>query len=264
MKQGWMVGCAAAIGLALAPAAFGQATSAQTPGPWTDAQTLQAQELAKLRSGGVRAIAADTAAIEAALAAAPRTNGVEVGGQVIVLVDGSSQALFMMAAATAKDSPWAGRRVAAVADPYPFLALLLGSYYDEVDRPTDALRVLDLGLALPSETGLIPGQIKPSLMTERGAALVALHDWPRALAAYEAGLALPGLSDVSRAKLLRGRGMALTELGRLDEAESAYNDSLKLEPANETATHELAYLARLRAGGSKTATGLKSLQPPAN
>lgn len=259
-----MTGLAAAVGLALAPAAFGQATNPPASGPWTDARALQAQELSKLRAGGIRAIAADTAAIAAALAAAPRTNGVEVGGGVTVLADGAPQSLFILAEAAGKDSPWAGRSVSVVADPYPFLALLLGSYYDEVGKPADALRVLDAGLGLPSETGPVPGQIKPSLMTERGAALVALHDWPRALADYEAGLALPALNDLARARMLRGRGMALTELGRLDDAESAYNDSLKLDPSSATAQHELAYIARLRAGAPKSATALKSVQPSAN
>ncbi len=261
MKHRWMTVVGAAAGLALASSAFSQPTSAPATGPWVGAQTLQTQEISKLRSGGIRALAPDTAAIEAALAAAPHTNGVEAGGQVIVLADGSAQALVAMTMATQKDSPWAGRSVSAVADPYPFLALLLGSYYDEIDRPAEALRVLDEGLSLPSETGLFPGQMKPSLLTERGAALVALHDWPRALEAYEAGLALPNLRDANRAKLLRGRGMALTELGRLDDAEGAYDDSLKIEPSNPTALHELAYIARLRAGAPKAATALKSVQP---
>ncbi len=191
MKHLQIAALAAALGLTNAPGASAQTTNPMPPGPWADAQRLQSQELAKVRTGGILAIAPDVSAIEGAVAAAPRTSSVESGGQVVVLVDGSAQSL------AATNGPWAGRPVSVVADPYPLLSLILGSYYNEVGRSADALRALDAGLALPSETAPVPGQIKPNLTIERGAALVGLHDWPRALADYEAGLALPALSKAS-------------------------------------------------------------------
>lgn len=46
---------------------------------------------------------------------------------------------------------------------------------------------------------------------------------------------------------LRGMGFMLIELNRLDEAEQALRDSLKLDPGNDVALNELAYIRELRA-----------------
>jgi tetratricopeptide (TPR) repeat protein len=149
-----------------------------------------------------------------------------------------------------------------VGNPYPLACLLLGSYYNEVGRSPDALRVLDHGLALPTAVpGSVLGQTRPNLVSERGAALTVLKRWPDALAAYTAGLQLPGINDAVRGLLLRGRGFALTELGRLDEAESAYRESLAVAPNSTVALKELAYLARLRAGARPTGPELITPQP---
>jgi hypothetical protein len=48
---------------------------------------------------------------------------------------------------------------------------------------------------------------------------------------------------------LRGQGFALVELGRLDEAWQAYDDSLESEPNNPLAMQEMDYIDGLRAGG---------------
>ena len=94
------------------------------------------------------------------------------------------------------------------------------------------------------------------LLSEKGSAYVVLKQWPQSLAVYEEGLNLPGLKDRDRARLLRGKGFALTELGRLDDAEAAYQASLTSEPGNERALKELDYIRRVRAGGPRTATGI--------
>ena len=47
--------------------------------------------------------------------------------------------------------------------------------------------------------------------------------------------------------ILRGIGFSLTELGDLDGAQRAYEDSLKLEPSSELAKKELRYIQQLRA-----------------
>jgi hypothetical protein len=76
-------------------------------------------------------------------------------------------------------------------------------------------------------------------------------------------LKIDDLDDAMRAHVLRGRGYALTELNRLDEAEQAYNDSLKYEPGNTRAQSELRYIAGLRAGAPPVASsGLAPLQRP--
>jgi tetratricopeptide (TPR) repeat protein len=101
----------------------------------------------------------------------------------------------------------------------------------------------------------------PALLGERDAALAALHRPADALADSDEGLRLPQLTDSHRARFLRGRGFALTELNRLDEAEAAYNDSLKIDPNNPIALRELQYIAGLRAGRPRTATELSLPQP---
>jgi tetratricopeptide (TPR) repeat protein len=45
-----------------------------------------------------------------------------------------------------------------------------------------------------------------------------------------------------RAAALRGIGYALIDLKRLDEAERAFQESLKIEPGNKVALNELAYI----------------------
>jgi len=52
-----------------------------------------------------------------------------------------------------------------------------------------------------------------------------------------------------RAMALRGMGVALIDLHQLDEAERVLFESLEIEPGNQVALHELAYIRDLR--GSK-------------
>ncbi len=53
--------------------------------------------------------------------------------------------------------------------------------------------------------------------------------------------------DQCHARSLRGMGFNLIELGKLDEAEVLMTESLKLEPENQAAKSELAYVAKQRA-----------------
>jgi len=168
----------------------------------------------------------------------------------------------VLADARADSRPWsAGKSVAAASDSYRRVSFYLGSYYDEIGKPAEAVRVLDAGLALPTVKGA-PSETQPFLIAERGAALNALRRFPEALANFEAGLKLEGLEDRYRARLLRGRGFALTELGRLDEAEASYRDSLKIDPDSPVAPRELQYIARLRAGAPATAVQLTMPNAP--
>lgn len=73
----------------------------------------------------------------------------------------------------------------------------------------------------------------------------------RAQESYDAAAAFlaahPGLSDKDKATLLRREGYALIDLNRLDDAEAAYNQSLKLDPGNATALGDLDYIRQQRA-----------------
>ena len=132
--------------------------------------------------------------------------------------------------------------VGATFNTYPMAAFLLGSYAVGRRQPDEALAWLDKGLVLQPDNLY--------LVTEKGAALALLGRPADALALYDATLALGDRTgDVkSQARLRRGRGWALIELGRLDEAEADYKQSLTLEPDHGGALRELKYIAESRAG----------------
>jgi tetratricopeptide (TPR) repeat protein len=208
--------------------------------PWLDDEALLKQTQADVEAAGTpKAVAPHLAALEAALASAKHSMDLAAaGGQV--LTDGSADSLLAMMTAAAGH-----KNATAIHNPYPTIALYLGSYYVEAGKADDAVRVLDAGLAASALS-----QMRPLLFSERGTALNALHRFNDSLTNYADALAIPDLDPSLRARLERGRGFALTELKRLDEAEAAYNASLKDEPGNTAALGELKYIAGLRAGGA--------------
>ena len=54
------------------------------------------------------------------------------------------------------------------------------------------------------------------------------------------------IRELTRAK--RGAGYSLIELGRIDEAEVKFRQSLKIDPGDDGAKHELGYIKKLRFG----------------
>ena len=120
------------------------------------------------------------------------------GDTIYVLTDGMADSLAAMAAVTS-DASHAGRKAVSIANPYPRLALVLGSYYDEIGQPADALRVLDEGLAIvdAATTVLQLSESRPGLLIERGEALIALHRFDDAghdgLFAHQLPIGLSGL-----------------------------------------------------------------------
>lgn len=264
MMKHTVLSAAVAIGLASifqqAYADPAGASAAQTTAeqPWATAQSILDATKADLQTGGLLAVGAHVADLEHALADAKQPAASSGADTVYVLTDGPTETLLALAAAASDKNAPAGRKVVALNNPYPAISLYLGSYYNEIGKPEEALRVLDAGLTLENST---LGLHQPLLISERGAALASMKRWPDALADYDKGLALAGLADSARARLYRGRGFALTELGRLDEAEQAYRDSLKLAPGNAIAQQELDYIAHLRAGGAAEPTGITMPQP---
>lgn len=90
----------------------------------------------------------------------------------------------------------------------------------------------------------------PGAFVERGYVLKRLGRSQEALESYRRAYALSQGFESARASApaaLRGIGFALTELGDLKGARKAYEDSLKLDPGNETALHELDYIRSLEA-----------------
>jgi tetratricopeptide (TPR) repeat protein len=234
--------------------------AADTPHPWIHAQDVLAVTIQDIKSsGGIRGIEKDVPDLEKELASAvPTGAAIPVGDdEAVVLTDGMTQMLIMMVAV--KDKKF--KKVSSLASPYPRISLYLGSYYNEVGRPEDALRVLNAGIAISDVDGMGLGEHDPVLVTEKGAAFQTLKRFDDALATYKFGLKLASDEDRDRARMFRGIGFSLTELGRLDDAESAYRKSLLCEPGNAHAQDELQYIAQLRAGKPATPGSLATVLP---
>jgi tetratricopeptide (TPR) repeat protein len=232
--------------------AMSAGTASAADHPWEAHQALLKAVMADVKTRGITGVRPHASQMEAALSAASTATVVD-GDTAYAFGDGPAAAVIAAigAAATAQKDGKAQKTV-VVDNPYPALGFFLGSMYNEAGRPDDALRVLDRARALDLSLGVIPGQMTPIILVERGAALTGLRRWPELLANAEQGLKIGNLTDQNRARLLRQRGFALVELTRLDEAEQSYHDALRADPGDARAPKELAYIARLRAGGAPT------------
>ncbi len=123
--------------------------------------------------------------------------------------------------------------------PYPLLAFVVGWIEFENENFQSAHDAY--------AKGLLNDLNYNSLIMEDTLTLAALHRSPEALGQLDAYLARnPDLPDEMKANALRKRGYVLVELERWDEAETAYKDSLKFEPDDETAQSELEYITANR------------------
>jgi tetratricopeptide (TPR) repeat protein len=231
--------------------------------PWDSALVIVRATEADLAKGGLPTVRTHVVDLERAVAAADDAFRVAQASSNprYVLTDGQTEAVAATLLAAADANRPGRTEVLAVPNPYPRASFYLGSYYNEVRRPSDALRVLDIGLALPTALPGSQGETVPLLTIERGAALSGLMRWQDSLANYDRGLSFERVPANQRAVMLRGRGFALIELGRLAEAETAYRDSLTLDPNNQIAARELGYIQRLRAGGPRAPTELIPVMP---
>ncbi len=199
--------------------------------------------------GGITALAASLPALEQVLDRTPKgyQEVEERDGKVFFRSGEFSEYLqftaWQQARWTAKGEAF--REIVWLADPYPRASLMIGSYYNEVRQPEAALVALNRGLAFAPHS--------PYLVTEAAIALGQLRRMAEALDLDNRALGDDGfLTDSNRARILRSKGYMLTELGRLDEAEQAYRDSLKLDPDHKGAKEELQYIAHLKAGRAPT------------
>ena len=100
-----------------------------------------------------------------------------------------------------------------------------------------ALNALDAGLALEPD--------HPDLMCEKAYLLKELGRREDALAYYQsAASARLWITDSAKARALRGQGRILIDLGRLDEAEEAFKQSLTLEPESKLAREGIAFIEK--------------------
>jgi Flp pilus assembly protein TadD len=116
----------------------------------------------------------------------------------------------------------------------------------DLERYDDAKAVLRHGLEI--------APMNPSLWNELGAILQLEKNWPEAARAYvqaENGAKLfadPDAKTVNNllTRALRGQGYVLIETGELKKAEKLYRRCLKLDPHDDVARQELAYIADLK------------------
>lgn len=239
---------ASAVVLGLTSPALGQTPPAGSAG----ATLIPAQEkadqeivlsaLKDFNTGSYAALRPRLAEVQAVLDRAPKAYPkVDIKNGVALLRADSSEVaalslLVMAQAASAK--PAQSLSVSSVFDTYPIAALLLGSTANEDQKFAQAIIVLERGLALQPDF--------VQLMGEKGYALGSMKRWADSLAMYEKGLLVTPLVDENRALMLRGKGAALMELSRFDEAERAYQDSLKIQPGNAIALNQLNNIATRR------------------
>lgn len=141
--------------------------------------------------------------------------------------------------------------VSIVQNTYPLAFLLLASMDVEERRFDQALTWLDRGLALqPNEQ---------HLLFEKVAALQGLQRFQEAAVILQGMIDNPALGlTLNEGRAYRNLGVVLIDLGRLDEAERALNESIRIEPNNPSARSELQYIAELRRGGAQRALELTS------
>lgn len=91
--------------------------------------------------------------------------------------------------------------------------------------------------------------ISAGTLGEKGFVLIKMQNPSEALNTFDKMLAMSlkyPSQKPNNAASLRGRGTALIELGRLQEAEEAFNKSLIIEPNNHVALNELAYIKSIK------------------
>ena len=218
---------------------------ALSPAEASDARIVDAATRAANQKGAI-ALADRIPALEAVVARTPKaySKADERDGVIRYRARSAADYLAFTATRVAGFKPGEKRAIDWIPDVYMDAALLVGIYYNEIGQSDRALAVLGPAQAMAPDYA--------TLLAETGAALAKLGRGPEALPLYDTALSSGdlGISDLDKARLLRAKGFVLTDMNRLDEAERAYRDSLKLEPDHANAKSELAYIAHLRAGGA--------------
>ena len=110
----------------------------------------------------------------------------------------------------------------------------------------EADKYIDKALALEPE--------HPTLLDEKGMLLQLMGDHENAVKHFNMVIHSNGcVTPYEKARALRGLGISLIDLGRIDEAEQAFQESLKIAPNNKVALAELDYIKKIRSGIKPTA-----------
>ncbi len=211
-------------------------------------QAAVVSAISAMNTGGYPALRSHLSDLRAVLDHAPSAYPVtERRGSIIVIRAGSSAEYAVLASRAASQSSSGGGGPVNIVNGmnvYPMAATILAGSAVEDRQPDQAIAFADRMLSLQPEN--------VDLLVQKAEAQELKKDFPTSLATYQAGLNVELVSNDQKGVLLRGKGSALVEMGRLDEGEQAYRDSLKAAPNNALANNELSYIAHLRAGGSPT------------
>jgi tetratricopeptide (TPR) repeat protein len=161
-------------------------------------------------------------------------------GDVVIMRNEPDQARILLQLITAA----VGNRNTSIdvqPNTYPLALLVLGSNDVEHRRYDQAITWLDRGLALQPNNQY--------LNFEKVAAYMGLRRYQDAATLLQWLIDNPVLElTLDRDRAYRNLGVVLIDLNRLDEAEAALNESIRLEPNNPGARGELEYIAGLRRG----------------
>lgn len=173
-------------------------------------------------------------------------------------MDGAITVLLWDLAAFGNYTRWkkSAKTIQWIAAIYPPAFYYLGYISIEERNLAKAIELLDRGAALEPEN--------PRFKLEMAQAHLGLRQFGEAISQFnQITKAGPFVSESDVSAALRGKGFVFIEIGRLDKAEEALRESLRLEPNNERALHELKYIAQLQAksmgrGGATNSTSVGS------
>lgn len=260
MPRYWMTAVVLAAGLALtaapAPSRAAQINVVTGGDGMTSAESedhaLYEAAMDDFQSGGYAALAPHLPKMRAALDRAPAKYGLveqTAPGRWVVRGGAQDDALARAVMISVAADGGGPVNINVTPNVYGGIALLLGSEAVERRDLAAAATYLDRGLALQPANGLLAAE-RMAVLQARGrfAEALALGDATVALGAAEG----PPGSQPGAGILNRRRGFSLIELGRLDEAQTAYETSLEYDPGNAAAEGELRYIEGLRAGEART------------
>ncbi|CAN5284892.1 hypothetical protein BH09PSE1_BH09PSE1_11540 [soil metagenome] len=196
-------------------------------------------------------------ALKAALDRAPADYGIvdrSAPNRWIVRSDDLGRALILsMTAATAEGGK--DTEILQQTNVYGTIAMLLGSEAVERHAYQEAITLLDKGLAFQPDNGFLTG--------EKASALQGMGQHAAVLTLIDESLPKLGLgASTEEALLHRRRGASLIELGRLEEAKAAFEESIEVLPENPVARNELEYIRQLQAGAAQRPLALIATPTP--
>ncbi len=137
---------------------------------------------------------------------------------------------------------------------YPRACYYLGYVCIQAQQYEKAISILNTGHTLePTNPRFVFEKAYAYLGLENYERAVALYDKVRKVTAYVTGL--------DKARALRGKGSVLVELGKLNDAEDAFQESLKYDPNSEVARDELVYIKELCQGGIPSTASAVTTNP---